>query len=626
MKNKSQVFTPIKIGTKVAKNRIEVSPAGSFISGKNGDVNHEFLAYMNHLAKSNAGIVTVGVSDISGKPSGVPILDINNKLMISDLCDVTEVIHRHGSLANIELVHGYYMLVPGEKLVNDLTTEQVEELIQMYVDSAENCLIAGFDMIMIHGAHGNVPSMFFSRKYNHRTDRFGNRHQFGKELLQQIRNRVGDKLAIEYRISGEEILDGYSTLDETIEYAKAIEEYVDLFHVSRGLLEKNECLPYLFMPTYFPRGMNLNAAKQMKKALNKPVAVVGGFDMDKAMEVIDNGDVDVVAMIRNIYADPNCIINAQNNKSNLTRPCVRCNNCINRTHSKMIKVQCAVNPTLGKETQFPPIYPIKTDKKVMIVGGGPAGMEVARVASKKGYQVLLYEKDATLGGALKMASGASFKQDMKKYLEWSIRSIENDSNITIYTNTIVTPELIKEINPYALFIAIGSNPILPTFSHMENVVYAGDVDLKKVSVKDNVVIIGAGFTGLETALELAREGKNVTVIDRLRKEEIGADSVEISMIGLKQLLKKEHVKFICEVSLKDVSENGAIITYKDGHEELLSCDTVVLSLGVKPDLEKIEELDGIVDITRIIGDCSIEHGGTLYHAVHSGYENAMEYL
>ena len=372
--------------------------------------------------------------------------------------------------------------------------------------------------------------------------------------------------------------------------------------------------------------MNLEAAKAFKKELSKPVAVVGGFDMPKAMEVINNGDVDMVAMIRNIYADPQCILNAQNNKQELTRPCVRCNNCINRTHSKMIKVQCAVNPTLGREMQYPPIHSKTTDKKVVVVGGGPAGMEVARVASQKGYQVLLYEKEDTLGGALKMASGASFKQDMKKYLDWSIRSIENDPNITIFTKTCVTPELVKEIDPYALFIAIGSEPILPYFTYSNNVVYAGDVDLKKVEVKDNIVIVGAGFTGLETALELSKEGKKVTVIDRIPEEQIGADSVEISMIGLKQLLKAENVQFKCEVSLKDVNEKGAIITHKDGSEELLLCDNVVLSLGVKPNLEKINTLYGIVDITRIIGDCSITHGGTLFHAIHTAYDNAMEYL
>ncbi len=629
MDKNSNIFNPIQIGNVIAKNRIEVAPAGAFLCSRDGGNNPEFLAYLKSLAKSGAGIVTLGVSSVDEQSSGVPVTNVGNSLYISDLADIAEVIHRYGALASIELISGQYMLTPPEVVATQSSKELIKHIIELFANAAERCMIAGFDMIMIHGGHGNVPAMFFSKKHNHRTDEYGgsfeNRCRFGQELLEAIRAKVGNRIAIEYRISAEELLEGNSEIEETLEYAKKIQDKIDIIHVSRGLLEEEALLPYIFQPTYFPRAMNLEAAKRFKKELNIPVSVVGSFDLETAEKAISSGDVDVVAMIRNVLADTNCVSNAYKGKSYQTRPCVRCNTCINRTHTQFIRLRCAVNPLIGRETQFPKIARARHSKKVVIIGGGPSSLEAARVASKKGHTVVIYEKNSKLGGALRMATTASFKKDLKRYLDWSIRTVMSDPKIEVKLNTLATPANILGENPDAVLIGVGAKPIIPKFtlSGTDKIVWVGDVELKKVPVGEEVVIVGAGFTGLEAALSLAEEGKKVKVIDMIPEEKIGADGIQISIIGLKELLKKAGVTFICEVKLSDVTMKGAVIEDKNGNKETIPCDTVILSLGVRADKEQVELFRDIVEETYVIGDCNTK-GGTLWNATKTGFDAAME--
>lgn len=533
-------------------------------------------------------------------------------------------------MASIEIVHGTYMITPPDIVVNQNSREEIKHIIELYANAAERCMLAGFDMVMVHGGHGNVPAMFFSEKYNKRTDEYGgsfeNRCRFGEELLDAIRQKVGDRIAIDYRISAEEIVEGGSNIEETLEYAKKIEDKVDIMHVSRGVLGEDSLLPYMFMPAYFKRGMNLECAKRFKKELHIPVSVVGGFDLDTAEEAVSNGDVDIICMIRNILADTDCVSKAYKGKCDQIRPCVRCNTCIDRTHSKFIRIRCAVNPIIGRETQFPQVIESNNPKKVVIIGGGPAGMEAARIASSKGHKVIIFESENELGGALRMASAASFKKDMHRYLEWSIRSVMNDSKIEIRLNTKATAELISKEDPQAVFIAVGSEPVIPKFtmSGTEKAMWVGDLPLKKADIGENVVVAGAGFTGLEAALSLAMEGKNVQVIDMISEDKIGADGIHINMIALRELLAKYNVTFKCEVKLSDITEEGAVIENINGDKEIIACDTVVLSFGVKTNKDEVEKFKDIAEDTFIIGDCSNSRGGTLYNATRTAFDAAME--
>lgn len=629
VEKKSKIFQPIQIGPVLVKNRIEVAPAAPFLANHDGSVSQELYKYTMNLARSGAGIVTIGVSGVDPRePFGGRILSASSPLYLSGLCDLAEGIKSFGTAASIELVHSRYMLTSPEIVVGKTSTEEVEEIIKDFADAAQLCMTAGFDMIMIHGGHGNVPSMFFNKKFNKRADRFGGsfegRCRFGVELLKAIRESTGHKIAVEYRISAEEMLADMTTLEETLEYAKVIQDHIDLLHVSRGLLEVDELLPYINAPVYLPRALNLPYAKKFKEALRVPVSVVGSFDLDIAEKAVREGDADMVSMIRTILADTDCVEKARRGRDELIRPCIRCNVCISRTHSQFKTVRCSVNPLVGRETRF---ETGKADavKKVVVIGGGPAGLEAARVASARGHSVVLFERQEELGGLFKMACAAEFKQDMKAYLDWSISTVRNDPGIDLRLGTEATREQVENENPDAVLIAVGADPITPKFTATgtPKLLWVGDVEQNAAAVGDNVVIAGAGITGMELALSLSRMGKKIKIVDMLPESAIGQGGAPISMICLKALLARENVTFQCGVRIEDVTQDGALISSSDRQQELLPCDTVILSLGFRPNKALIEEFSGMADDIFVIGDCA-GAGGTVWNATRTAFDKAMQ--
>jgi len=628
MKN-CKMLQPIQLGNMTLKNRITVAPHGSALHDGNGGVGAKFYAYMKNLARGGAGLVVIGSGNINRETRPFAVAHPAGMRFVSEYVELTEMMHQFDCKVSMQLVPSKQMLTPASIVANDSTVEDIRDLCAQYAEAAENCMRAGFDMVQIHGGHGNVPSMFFSAKHNKRMDEYGgsleNRARFAIDLLTAIRERVGNGITIEYRLSGEEMVEGGTTLEETIAFAKLIQDKVDLIHVSRGLLERDDMLPYLFSPPYLPRGMNLEVAKRFKQELTTPVCVVGGMNLELAEAAIENGDVDMVSMMRTFFADPACVKKYALGRADEIRPCVRCNTCITQTHARLWPVRCAVNPLIGRETLFPPVEKKVETKKVVLIGGGPANLEAARTAARRGHNVVLFEQENELGGALRYAAAADFKSDMKSYLNWSIRDISDNSNIDIRLGCRADRAAVEAEKPDAIIVAAGAELItLPlTAAGTDKVAWIGDVELGRATVGDNVIVAGAGFTGLEMALTLSNEGKKVAIIDMLPENKIGADGIEISVITLKKLLQANGVRFICEVKLKDVTADGAIIERRDGSTETLDCATVVLALGVRPDTKQVAEFDGIVDETYIIGDCS-NVGGTLWRAVRSGFDMAME--
>ena len=625
---KKAIFQPIKLGPVTVKNRIEVAPACPFLAGHDASVTKEFYDYTMSLAKSGAGIVTIGVTSVDARePVGGRTLSLNSPLYMPDLADLSEGIHRYGAVASIELVHSKYMLSHPTMVVNETSTQEVENIIDQFASAALLAKNAGFDMIMIHGGHGNVPSMFFSKKYNHRTDRFGGsfngRCQFGIELLQAIRERTNSEIAVEYRISAEEVLPGTTTLHETLEYAKRIQDYIDILHVSRGLLEVDELLPVINAPVYLPKAMNLPFAREFKKQLHIPVSVVGSFDLDLAEQAVADGDVDMVSMIRTILADTDCVEKARRGEDDKIRPCIRCNTCISRTHSQFKTVRCAVNPVIGRETVFDLNHRADVSRKVVVVGGGPAGLEAARTCAKRGHTVTLFEKLDTLGGNFRLACAAGFKQEMKKYLDWSIADVMSRPEITLKMNTQATPEMVKKEKPDAVIVAVGANPIIPAFtaSGTDKVVWVGDAESGRAPVGSTVVVAGAGFTGLEFALAMTREGKKVTVVDMLPLEKIGQGGSAINLIALKQLLQEAEVEFLCRRRIKDIDSRGVIVSDEDGNEQIIACDTAVLSLGFKPDSTYTDSFTDTAAAVYVVGDA--QKVANVWQANTTAFDKAM---
>ena len=583
-------------------------------------------AYYHTLAGSGAAVVTLGIGSLEDDPRHPGLVRPACCLMkLEDLPELVDTLHRDGCLASIELTVSRYMMGPRDRITT-MPESEVKSIIASYALQAGRAMEAGFDMILIHGGHGNVPAQFFAPYLNHRTDAYGGspekRSRFALEMLDAVRDAVGGRLAVEYRISADEVLPGTTTFEETLAFAERIQDRIDLLHVSRGLLEEDATLPVINSPAYVPRGTNRPYARLFRERLHIPVSVVCGMDLDTAEEAILAGDVDAAAMIRTALADPSFVTLARAGKEADIRPCVRCNTCIDSTHTKRQSVRCAVNPRLGRESLFPG-GPAPVKKRVVIVGGGPAGLEAARTAADRGHQVTLLEKSGRLGGTLRMAAAADFKADMKRYLDWSIRTVEQDPRIILRLNTEATPELLRELKPDAILLAAGAKPILPRISTCpEKAVWVGELEEQPEKAGKRVVIAGAGFTGLEMALNLARKGRDVTVIDLLPEERIGADGIAISMIWLKAALQEAGVRFLCRVRLEDATPQGAVVSHEDGSKETLPCDTVVLSLGVRPDRSLEDAAKDLAPTVLSIGDCG-GSGGTLFKAVSGGYDAAM---
>lgn len=655
MKSFQKVFEPIKIGKLEIKNRIEFSPMDTCLATPEGWVTRELIEFYKARARGGAGIITVGDSpidyDYAKNHNG--LINLGDDRVIPGLSELAEAVQRFGAKISIELNHGGRLVPPdvlrgkrplapspippagpvapgGAKRVHiqEMDQDMIDEVIEKYAAAAYRCLRAGFEMIMLHGAHGHLLAQFLSPATNKRTDHYGgsleNRARFPLEVLAAIRKKVGSRLAIEYRISATELVPGGLTVEETIEFLKMIEDQIDLVHVSVGTMSDPEVIPHVIQPAYFPHAYNVHYAEKIKKALCIPVVAVGSIaDLELADRIIAEGRADLVAMARALIADPDLPNKTRFGRHREVRPCVRCDYCGGQRSVLSLPVRCAVNPVTGRELEFGSIRPAEEKKKVVIVGGGPAGMEAAIVASMRGHRVILYEKEEKLGGALTMASAPPFKADMKRFLEWLVQTTRSHP-VEIKFSTEATPETILNEQPDVIILAVGAKPVIPEIpgGNRSNVVWAGDVHLDRVKVGERVVVAGAGMTGCEVALHLAQQGKKITLVDIVGPAEIARDMTDTNRTGLMQLLRRYNVEFRLEVKLEEVTERGVVVVDRRWERHEIPADTVVLSLGFRSRREVVEAFTGMAPEVYVVGDCWQPRN--LRAAIHDAFNVAVE--
>jgi 2,4-dienoyl-CoA reductase-like NADH-dependent reductase (Old Yellow Enzyme family)/thioredoxin reductase len=640
--NYPNLFQPIKVGKLVLKNRITNAPIYNFLASYDNHITRECIEFSKPFGKGGAATVTLGSGFINRvlPPAAHHIVGMNDDFMVVYLSEWCEAVKRYGSKACVELVPiaSYFgtheaessVGIPMEIDCNLLTERELKDFIEDYAKAAGTVLKADGDMVLVHGAHCQLPALLFSKVFNRRTDRYGpqsfeNRCRFAVEVLDAIRAEVGDKLAIEYRISAIDMVPGSPRIQEVIEFAKIIQAKIDLLHISRGNLAINKLTPYIFPPTYMDHNINIEYAAQFKNALDIPVSVVGAVTLEAADKAIAEEKVDLVALGRQLIVDPETVNKLERGQEERIRPCIRCNTCISRSHFGMTPPRCAVNPILGRELDYPYIHTPKNRKKVVVVGGGPAGLEAARILAERGHSITLFEKNPQLGGLLCEASSAPFKTDLRKYLEWSIRMTEKYPKIDVRLSTEATPELIAEENPDALIIAVGAAPNIPklTCQDRSRVVWVGDIEKKKTNIGNNILIAGAGLTGCETALRYLQAGKTVTLIDALPRERLGTGSSPINAYALFDILEKHNIDLRPDTKLIDVTDSYVVIK-KDDKEENLVFDTVILALGNKLNAtyEIISRLRAAVAESYVVGDSNGKQGA-LWNATTSAFDAAM---
>jgi 2,4-dienoyl-CoA reductase-like NADH-dependent reductase (Old Yellow Enzyme family)/thioredoxin reductase len=650
MGNYDHVLSPFAFGPVTVKNRIELSPACYMMATPDGFVTTEMVDYYENIARGGAAIVTIGESPVDFKfAKGHEFqLNLSDKRVINGLSRITEAVHRFGAKLSIEIHHpGRFVLNGNDTIapspivaateeiaarkagrkrikVTEMDQDMIDEVIEHFATAALHCKLANFEMIMIHGANGHLISQFLSPYSNKRRDAYGgsleNRARFAIEVLEAIRKKVGYGMGIEYRISADELVPDGMKPEETIEFVKMIEDKIDLLHVSAGILGHPKVVPFMIQPAYLPHCYNVHYAEQLKKALKTPVATVGSIlTMEEAEEIIAAGKADIVAMARAILADPQIVNNARKNRTEDTRPCMRCHTC-NRLTAAFYPIRCAGNPVLGRETKYAKIGKADVKKKVAIIGGGPAGMQAAITASLRGHEVVLFEREKELGGNMRLAAGLPIKADLRRFYDWIVRQTMKAPGVTVKLGEAVTPEMAKSQNPDALIIAVGSDPIVPRIAGQEtnNVVWVGDVDVGKAKIGDKAVIIGAGATGCETGLQLAKDGKTVVMVDMMDAEQVVPNLPR----GLADQLEKHKVVVYYNHKLDSITAEGAIIEDRNWNKKLVLADTVILSLGFRPRSALVNQFIDLIPETFVAGDC--RKAQTIKEAVHDGFNIAVE--
>jgi len=650
------VFSPLKIGNVEVKNRIEVPPMGSCLATPEGRITSELIEHYRTFAKGGAGIVVVADTAVDDEYARAHfgLTHAGDDGAITGLNAIMEAVHRYGAKVSVELNHSGRLVNPnmlhgkspigpspiisereertarldGRKKVPvvEMDQDMIDRVVDHFAAACFRCLQAGFEIVMLHGGHGQLLSQFVSPAFNKRQDNYGgsleNRARFVVEVLTAIRKKVGNKLAIEYRVSGDELIPEGLHEEETIEFLKIIEDKIDIVNVSLGGIFDIKYTPFMSQPTYFPHAFNVHRAEKIKKALRIPVSCVGSvMDLATADRIIAEGKADIVAMGRAQLADPELVNKSMRGEIEEIRPCIRCGTC--GTRSEKFQVRCVVNPVACREVEYNKIEPAEKKKKVVIIGGGPAGMEAAIIASSRGHKVTLFEKEAVLGGVLRAAAAPEFKPDMKNYLDWLMKKTKR-SSVTIKLNTAATVASVKSLKPDVLIVAAGGEPNIPDIRGIKksNVVKAADVDTGKVKTGKRVLVAGAGMTGCETAIHLAMQGKKVTLIDMVTEDEIAGDTNTPNRITLKDMLKKNGAQLITEVKLDEIKEKAATVIDKNWNRTEIPADTVVLALGVIPGSAGANKFKGLAPETYVIGDCSSPRN--LMGAVHDGFNIAVE--
>ena len=629
------LFEPMKVGNKIFKNRIIFAPTCIW-KPYNPD---PALNYVEERARGGAAAVYISqgwVDTEHGMDSPDCGYPLDTDECVRNIAPYADAIHKHGALAAIEMQHagmnsffsfanGHQVDGPvemdvegglaGEEVLHgepmhvlEMPEEIILETIEKFAQAAYRVKTARFDMIMLHAGHGWFIHQFMSPTYNTRTDKWGgsfeNRMRLPIEICKRIREVCGPDLLIEFRMSTDELNGGYSQ-EVGVEIAKAIDPYVDLIHASCGRHEDPEAFVHMHPSMFLEDGCNRYYAEEVKKAgVKSPVVSVGGFSDPGLMEkFLADGAADFISIARGLIADPYLPLKAKAGEPDEIVQCMRCHLCQGElVYSSQFR--CTLNPRVGFEQELKSTPLPSAKKKVMVAGGGIAGMMAALTAAKRGHEVVLFEKKDRLGGVLLCEEEVPFKKKQSRFINQQARHCMENENIEVRLNTAATKEVATEINPDVIVCAVGSvakkpGDVIkgagesPLVADCEELYY----DINKAGKK--VVVIGGGFTAGELAVYLAMNGRDVTLLVR-------SDAMRTSEnihYGLALMSQFRHLGIDLRLSTptKEITDKGVIIETENG-EELVEADTVACAVGRQARFDVVKELSQCAPEFYSIGD------------------------
>ncbi|MBU3155630.1 FAD-dependent oxidoreductase [Clostridium estertheticum] len=650
----NNLFSKGKIGSMDTKNRIVMTSMGNHLGNPDGTMSKADIAFYGARAKGGVGVIFTEVSMVeeSRGRGNLCQISVADDKYIPGLKELADEIHKYNSKIVIQIYHpgrqgisvvngNLPMLAPSAiecQCVHQptvaMTTEEVSDMVEKFILAAVRVKKSGIDGVEVHGAHGYLVNQFLSPHTNHRIDKYGgsfeNRLRFLEEIVIGIKERCGKDFPLVVRLSVDEFYETIGLpeeglhLKDGVKIAERMEQLgVDAIDVSSGTYET---MNTAWEPSSFDQGWKINLAETIKKSVKIPVIGVSVIrDPEYADQIIADGKVDFVGSARQHFGDPEWSNKAKEGRTNEIRKCISCLHCMEVLMSSDITklpCQCAINIQSGRELDYSNFVEDGDGRTVAIIGAGPAGLEAARVLAMRKFKPVIFEKSDKIGGQLEFAN----KPPKKEKINWLIDylRVQNEKLGTeIRLETTPTIEDLKELNPYAVFVAQGSNPIMPkSISGIDGkeVLSTTDILSGKIKLKDKKIgVVGSGMTGLETAELLAETGNEVSLFEMA--DNIGPGLFFQNLIDIMGRTSKDGVHLYPKHKLIKI-ENGKLTFELMENNEIkdYSFDNVIISLGTRSNNKLIEEININFDIVKILGDAS--KPGRIRNAMETGFVNA----
>ena len=641
-----QLFSPITIRKHEIPNRVVLAPMGTRYNNHDGSVSERYVNYMRARAQGGAGLLITENTHLRHEYTQTSSIGAYHDRLICGMSRLPHAVHPFGSKIILQIsihggtaqerVIGTQPMAPSAiespiypQIPRELRIEEIEELIDAYVQGAWRGWRAGFDGVEVHAAHGYLLTQFVSPHTNHRTDAYGgnfeNRMRAPSEIVSRIRKVCGEGFIVGFKYNGYENLSNGVDPSLACRIGRHMEKVgVDYLHVASlgGPIKIGEDPKYPAVPSLYTLERNplVELAERVKADVAVPVIAAGGFNRPEDAEAaLERKAADLVAVGRAFLADPDWGYKACHARSVDIRPCIKCNQC----HVYMTKghlTRCAINPSLG-ELDERRTGRSNRQKHVVVVGSGPGGLEAAITTAARGHQVTLCEKDTEIGGNLRIGSLPFFKSDLRRYFDYLRRRLE-DCPVEVVLKRDVNIEYLKDLAPDVIIVATGAEMVPLNVPGGEQAILVVDALSGKKSLGKRVVLLGAGFVGCEVGWHLAHEGRRVQLIDILPEEKLLVDEHPLNRATLFHQLKQAGVSLECNATPIEISDQGVVVSFPDGEKKQFAAESVVSCFGFRPRRklhEKLRTLENNWDVYAI-GDCvKVEN---FYHAIQSAFQLA----